>query len=119
MEGWRPLEKVCQLKWTIMIKDQGVLNDTDLAKLCLRMLTIISDYYPSLDIDDSIIRPVPRVKRTLADMVNLPQLVQLFLTFEPMIVERTATLVNGIVVNNPVLPQLYTTGSFLFALMYM
>lgn len=44
------------------------------------------------DADDCVIRPAPKVKRVLSEPANLPYLVQLLLTFDPIIVEKTATL---------------------------
>ena len=44
--------------------------------------------YPSKDADGAIVRPLPRAKRYLADANCLPHLVQLLLTFDPIIVEK-------------------------------
>jgi hypothetical protein len=44
--------------------------------------------------------------------------VQLLLTFEPSIVERSASLLTRLVEDNPTLPRLYLSGAFFFALMY-
>lgn len=43
---------------------------------------------------------------------------QLLLTFEPSIVERSASLLTRLVEDNPTLPRLYLSGAFFFALMY-
>lgn len=42
--------------------------------------------------DGAVIRPLPRCKRMLSDTLCLPHIVQLLLTFEPNIVERTSKL---------------------------
>ena len=47
MDGWRPLQSVPQLKWTIMATGQAVLNESDLACLIFNMLIKMSSYYPS------------------------------------------------------------------------
>ena len=45
-------------------------------------------YYPSKDVDGAIIRPLPKVKHALSDAMNLPHIVQLLLTFDPVLVEK-------------------------------
>lgn len=70
------------------------------------------------DEDGAIVRPMPRIKRMLSDQTCLPHLVQLFLTFDPIIVEKTALLLHSIVIDNPILPRLYLTGAFFFIMMY-
>jgi len=47
MDGWRPLQTVPQLKWSLMATGQAVLNETDLATLILNMLIRMCEYYPS------------------------------------------------------------------------
>lgn len=79
MDGWRPLQSVPQLKWTIMASGQAVMNESDLACLILNMLIKMSGYYPSRDSDGAIIRPLPRIKRMLSDSVCLPHIVQVWL----------------------------------------
>lgn len=68
--------------------------------------------------DGAIIRPLPRVKQALSDQANLPHLVQLLLTFEPVLVEKVATLLYLVLEDNPRLPTLYLSGFFFFVLMY-
>lgn len=48
------------------------------------------------DEDGAIIRPLPRCKRMLSDATNLPHIVQLLLTFEPIIVEKVSKLLSSI-----------------------
>lgn len=65
-----------------------------------------------------MIRPLPRAKRLLSEPLVQPHVVQLLLTFDPLLVERVATLLWEISQDNPMLPQLYHTGVFFFMLMY-
>ena len=58
MEGWRLLQQVPQLKWTLVAKGTPVLNESELAILILRILIQMTTYYPSRDGDGAIIRNV-------------------------------------------------------------
>lgn len=118
MDGWRPLQSVTQLKWTLLATSQPVMNETELAILILNMLIRITEYYPSRDIDGAIIRPLPRAKRLLSDATSLPHIVQLLLTFDPILVEKVAILLNEIIQDNPNVSRLYLTGVFYFIMMY-
>ena len=54
-------------------------------------------YIPLIrDIDDAVIRPLPRAKRMLSEPTALPHLVQLLLTFDPSLVDKVVTLLNNI-----------------------
>ncbi|XP_055340824.1 dnaJ homolog subfamily C member 13-like [Paramacrobiotus metropolitanus] len=118
MDGWRPLQHVPQLKWILMAGGNGVMNESDLASLVLGMLIKICELYPSRDADNSIIRPLPKAKRLLSDPSCLPHIVQLLLTFDPILVEKVATLLYHVMQDNPVLPRLYLSGCFFFIMMY-
>ena len=118
MDGWRPLQSVPQLKWTIMATGQAVMNESDLACLIFNMLIKMSSYYPSRDSDGAIIRPLPRIKRLLSDSICLPHIVQLLLTFDPILVEKIASLMHDIMQDNPNISRLYLTGAFYFIMMY-
>ncbi|XP_074640124.1 dnaJ homolog subfamily C member 13-like isoform X2 [Tubulanus polymorphus] len=118
MDGWRPLHLVPQLKWCLLATGQAVMNESELATLILNMLIRICEYYPSRDSDGAVIRPLPRCKRLLSDSINLPHVVQLLLTFDPVLVEKVATLLNLIMQDNPTLPRVYLTGIFYFIMMY-
>ncbi|XP_064598102.1 dnaJ homolog subfamily C member 13-like isoform X2 [Liolophura sinensis] len=118
MDGWRPMQAVPQLKWTILATGQAVMNESDLATLILNMLNKMTEFYPSRDVDGAIVRPLPRVKRILSDAVCLPHLVQLLLTFDPVLVEKVATLLYNIMQDNPNISRLYLTGVFFFIMMY-
>jgi len=120
MEGWRNLQQVSQLKWTLLSKGTAVMNESEMSSLILDIFITICKFYPSRDADGAIIRPLPKIKQALSETPNtLPHLVQLLLTFEPVLVEKTATLLHLVLEDNPKLPSLYLTGFFFFVLMYM
>ncbi|GFN83676.1 Dnaj homolog subfamily c member 13-like, partial [Plakobranchus ocellatus] len=118
MDGWRPLHAVPQLKWTLLATGQAVMNETDMATLILNMLIKMAEFYPSRDSDGAIIRPLPRVKRILSDATCLPHLVQLLLTFDPILVEKVAGLLFLVMQDNPGVSRLYLSGAFFFIMMY-
>ena len=61
------------------------------------MLPFYMLYIPLIrDIDDAVIRPLPRAKRMLSEPTALPHLVQLLLTFDPSLVDKVVTLLNNI-----------------------
>ena len=64
------------------------------------------------------IRPLPTVKRILSEPNSLPHIVQLLVTFDPVLVEQVAILLYYVMEDNPKLSTLYTTGLFFFILMY-
>ncbi|KAH0503542.1 DnaJ-like protein subfamily C member 13 [Microtus ochrogaster] len=72
----------------------------------------------SRDQDNAIIRPLPKVKRLLSDSTCLPHVIQLLLTFDPILVEKVAILLYHIMQDNPQLPRLYLSGVFFFIMMY-
>ncbi|KAL4623419.1 hypothetical protein GN956_G19211 [Arapaima gigas] len=118
MDGWRPLQAIPQLKWCLLASGQAVMNETDLATLILNMLITMCSYFPSRDQENAIIRPLPRVKRLISDNTCLPHIVQLLLTFDPILVEKVAILLYLVMQDNPNLPRLYLTGVFFFIMMY-
>lgn len=75
-------------------------------------------YYPSRDADNAVIRPLPKVKRLLSEQPVLSNIVQLLLTFDPILVEKVATLLCEVMTDNPEVSKLYTTGIFYFIMMY-
>ncbi|CAB3992239.1 dnaJ homolog subfamily C member 13-like [Paramuricea clavata] len=118
MDGWRPLQHIPQLKWFLLAEGTPLMNETDMAVLILNMLIRICSYYPNRDFDGAIVRPLPRAKRMLSEASCLPHIVQLLLTFDPIIVEKVSVLLNDILLDNPVIPRLYLTGVFYFIMMY-
>ncbi len=87
MEGWRLLHQVPQLKWTLVAKGTPVLNESELAILILRILIQMTAFYPSRDADGAVIRPLPTVMRVLSEPNALPHIVQLLVTFDPVLGE--------------------------------
>ncbi|KAL8616890.1 hypothetical protein ACOMHN_041809 [Nucella lapillus] len=118
MHGWQPLQEVPQLKWALMDSGQPGLHHTHLPTLCLNMLIAMAQYYPSRNADGAIIRPLPQVKRILSDATCLPHIVQVLLTFDPVLVEKVSTLLYLIMEDNPCLARLYLSGVFFFVMMY-
>ncbi|XP_043082003.1 dnaJ homolog subfamily C member 13-like isoform X3 [Puntigrus tetrazona] len=118
MDGWRPLQAIPQLKWSLLAAGQAVMNESDLATLILNMLITMCSYFPSRDQDNAIIRPLPKVKRLISDSTCLPHIVQLLLTFDPILVEKVANLLYLVMQDNPNLQRLYLTGVFFFIMMY-
>lgn len=118
MDGWRLVADIPQLKWKLLAVGDPVMNGSELAICMLNILIKLCEYYPSYDLDGAIIRPFPKVKKYLSDSTCLPHIVQLLLTFDPVIVERVATLMTMVSEENPILSQLYRSGIFFFILMY-
>jgi len=63
MDGWRKAHEIAQLKWTLMIKEPGILNESEVAAMCLNMLIRMCEMYPSRYRDGAIVRPLPKIKR--------------------------------------------------------
>ena len=118
LDSWRMVTQVPQLKWTLVAKGTPVINESELATLILNILIKMCEYFPSRDADNAVIRPLPRVKRLLSDLQYLPHVVQLLLTFDPVLVERVATLLCEVMRDNPEVSKIYLTGVFYFILMY-
>nr|XP_031831200.1 dnaJ homolog subfamily C member 13 [Nomia melanderi] len=118
LDGWRMISQVPQLKWTLVAKGSPVINESELATLILDILIKMCEYFPSRDVDDAVIRPLPRMKRLLSDLQCLPHIVQLLLTFDPVLVEKVATLLCEIMRDNADVSKIYLTGIFYFILMY-
>ena len=120
LDSWQALEVVPQLKWNLVYKAPGILNPTELSCLVLDVLIRMCQFYPTRNEDNVIIRPVPRIKRMLCEPTVIPHLVQIFLTLDPGLVNRTARLLCELTEDNPTCAgRLYLTGAFFFAMMYM
>ncbi|XP_071522873.1 dnaJ homolog subfamily C member 13 isoform X2 [Panulirus ornatus] len=119
MDGWHPLTSIPQLKWSMAASGTAVMTESDLAILILNMLITMCRYFPSRTDDGAVIRPLPRIKRLLSDPLSLPHIVQLLLTFDPILVEKVSMLLVEIMQDNPQISTVYTTGVFYFILMYM
>ncbi|CAG9795547.1 unnamed protein product, partial [Diatraea saccharalis] len=118
MEGWRAVGSVPQLKWSLSARGTAVLDESALAATILDLLITCARYYPSRDEEDAVIRPLPKVKRMLSEPACLAHVVQLLLTFDPILVEKVATLLYEIMQDNPEISKLYLTGVFYFMLLY-
>ncbi|XP_024081075.1 dnaJ homolog subfamily C member 13 isoform X2 [Cimex lectularius] len=118
MHNWRPLQNITQLKWTLLAKGNSILNESELAITILNMMIRMIEYYPSRNKDNAIICPMSKIKELLSSEHCIHHIVQLLLTFEPIIVEKVATLLCCIAEDNIYMPKLYTTGVFYFILMY-
>ena len=118
LDGWKSLQNVAIFKWSLLATGSPLLNESDLAALILNLLIRICEYFPSRDSEGSVIRPLPRVKRILSDALSLPHVVQLLLTFDPILVEKVATLLTLAMSDNPLLSRLFNSGVFFFVLMY-
>ncbi|KAI8419847.1 hypothetical protein MSG28_008479, partial [Choristoneura fumiferana] len=118
MEGWRCVGAVPQLRWTLAARGPAVLDESALAATVLDLLVTAAQYYPSRDEEDAVIRPLPKVKRLLTEPACLAHVVQLLLTFDPVLVEKVATLLYEVMQDNPEISKLYLTGVFYFMLLY-
>eukprot|EP00731_Ephydatia_muelleri_P039137 Em1139g1a len=118
MDGWRPLEQIAQLKWTLLATGTPLLNESELSALILDIFVRVCQFYPTREPDGAIVRPLPRANRQLSEPNTLPHLANILLTFDPKLVEKTVTLLSIIMEDNPQLPRMFTTGVFFFIMMY-
>lgn len=82
------------------------------------MSLIYSSCLDCRDEDNAIVRPLPKIKRVLSDSYCLAHVVQILLTFDPVLVEKVAILLCEVIQDNPEISKLYLTGVFYFILMY-
>lgn len=47
MDGWRLLQQVPQLKWTLFAKGTAILNESELASLLLSILIRMCQFFPN------------------------------------------------------------------------
>ena len=47
MEGWRPVEQIAQLKWSLVASGVPLLNESEIAALILDVLIRICQFYPT------------------------------------------------------------------------
>ncbi|CAG4947862.1 unnamed protein product [Colias eurytheme] len=118
MEGWRAVAGIPQLRWSVAARGPPALTETELAATVLDLLITCARYYPSRDEEEAVIRPLPKVKRLLSEPACLAHVVQLLLTFDPILVEKVATLLYEVMQDNPEISKLYLTGVFYFMLLY-
>ncbi|VDM71149.1 unnamed protein product, partial [Strongylus vulgaris] len=71
LEKWEPLSKVPQFRWTVCLGQQqtGVplYNFTELCSLCLDIMIQMCEFFPSRDENNSVVRPMPQVKKSLTE----------------------------------------------------
>ncbi len=84
------------LQWPI----EAVCFCLDSLHVCYRWMCMCSSFYPSIT------------------LVKHSCLLQLLLTFDPVLVEKVATVLYLVMLDNPTLPRLYLTGVFFFIQMY-
>ena len=118
LDTWKTVTNIPQLKWYLLASGNAIMNESELTMHVLNVLIKMCESYPSRDSDDAIIRPIPKIKRILSDPSCLPHIVQLLLTFDPILVEKVAILLTLVMQDNPNMPRLYLTGLFYFILMY-
>lgn len=116
--SWNKLSDIVQLKWTFLGQGASIFRENDMTVLIIDILIRMSEAYPSRSTDDSIIRPISKIKQILSNDHYLPHLVHLLLTFDPTVVEKVATLLCLIMQDNPRITLLYQTGLFYFIMMY-
>ncbi|XP_075217212.1 receptor mediated endocytosis 8 isoform X2 [Lycorma delicatula] len=118
LEGWMPLQSITQLKWCLCADGEALMDESQLSALILSMLIKMCQYYNSRNTDGAVIWPIPRIKRELSKKESLQHVVQVLLTFDPVLVEKVATLLCHIAEDNSIVPNLFETGVFYFILMY-
>ncbi|OAF70112.1 DnaJ subfamily C member 13 [Intoshia linei] len=118
LDGWKPLLSIAFLKWTVVCDHIGNLTYSELAEHILNILIGICNFYPNRNFDNSIIRPMAKIRMILSHNLILPHIIQLILTFDPTIIEKLAVLLLLLMQDNPHLSRLYLTGVFFFLLMY-
>ena len=47
MDGWKPVEQIAQLKWSVLATGSPLLNESEMAALILSMFTRMCKFYPS------------------------------------------------------------------------
>jgi len=47
MEGWKTLDNIAQLKWTLVATGTALLNESELAALILNIFIRICKFYPT------------------------------------------------------------------------
>eukprot|EP00002_Diphylleia_rotans_P000032 TRINITY_DN10013_c0_g1_i2.p1 TRINITY_DN10013_c0_g1~~TRINITY_DN10013_c0_g1_i2.p1 ORF type:complete len:2234 (+),score=354.17 TRINITY_DN10013_c0_g1_i2:44-6745(+) len=119
MEDWEPLHTIPQMRWTLISPGLGVLTYHQLGIVCLDILLSVVRHFKTRDAEGNLIRPIAKAKRQLSESTNFPHLVQMLLSFDPDVIDRTCKLLLEIIQDNSqALPKLYLTGIFYFALLY-
>ncbi|EAL64322.1 hypothetical protein DDB_G0286293 [Dictyostelium discoideum AX4] len=124
-EKWKPLYQIPELRWTIMNglthgNVGGVLPKAELGSVILDILNALCSFRPTRHpVTHAVIRPLPRVKRIICEPLNLPRIVQVLLSGQDILVEKTATLLASLLVDNSIVTsKFYLTGAFFFMMLY-
>ncbi|EGG18717.1 DnaJ like protein [Cavenderia fasciculata] len=124
-EKWKPLSAIPELRWTIMNgtthgNTGGVLPKAELGSVILDILNALCSFRPTRHpTTGAVVRPLPRVKRIICEPLNLPRIVQTLLAGQDMLVEKTAILLESLLIDNAVFTsKFYLTGAFFFMLLY-
>lgn len=119
MDKWLPLDDIAQLRWRLCSEGESVLGYVKIGLLILEIFNRLVGAAPSRDANGAIIFPIPRSKSILSSPACLAHVIQVILTFEPSLVDKTAQLLQKLVIDNlTVLPKLYQYGLFYFCLLY-
>ncbi|KAF8069423.1 GRV2 [Scenedesmus sp. PABB004] len=112
------LGRVRELRW-MCGTGLGLLGPFDAALVALKILQQLALLQPAVDEHGSVLQPLPRAHRGLADPACLPHIVQVMLTGEPALVSAAAALLTTVLAHNPAaLSRLYLSGAFIFGLAY-
>ncbi|EFA79862.1 DnaJ like protein [Heterostelium album PN500] len=124
-EKWKPLYTIPELRWTIMNGSThgnvgGVLPKSELGSVILDILNALCSFRPTRHpTTGAVVRPLPRVKRIICEPLALPRIVQVILSGQDMLVEKTCTLLESILLDNAVFTsKFYLTGAFFFMMLY-
>ncbi|EGC29101.1 hypothetical protein DICPUDRAFT_159366 [Dictyostelium purpureum] len=124
-EKWKPLYQIPELRWTVMMGTThgnvgGVLPKAELGSVILDILNALCSFRPTRHpVTNAVIRPLPRVKRIICEPLNLPRIVQVLLSGQDMLVEKTAILLQSLLVDNSIITsKFYLTGAFFFMMLY-
>ena len=119
LNTWTPMEEVYQLKWGIISASQpAVMTFTELSLLIINLLSTLCAYYPSRNENGALMCPLPTIKTHLSQPLVLARIVQLLLTFKPILCSRVHQLLLIIIEDNPIMNKFFLTGVFYFTLMY-
>lgn len=119
LADWTALSSIPQLKWALLASQSSILTNYELGALVLDIFIKLVQQSPLRDETGGIIRPLPRAKRLLVSSILLPHVVQVCLTLDNVLVNKTAALLALLLQDNlAALPKLYLTGVYYFLLLY-
>jgi DnaJ family protein C protein 13 len=117
---WKPLNSFRCLRWRFMMEGTSTLTPVEAAEHCVEIMLTLCKLFPIKDSDGIIMKPLPKARVILSDIKTvLPHIVQLLITQQPRLIEKSAELITLIVEENEALQRkLYRTGLFCFSFMY-